>query len=323
MDTPDRILEKMLGEVKVKNFKAGRYKNRLTAFENSPYKFNELLLQGKFSKKKGARFYSSKPILVAPQHSKETPSIVSMTPKICSSFAIWPKEVRVADNLLNACKEESLHPQFVFLALNWSTKLGLGKGEDGCRLTPSDFFVQQPHWSNFHKTDPITRTKKGKTRKPKFLTHKSQLSKLFEDSIMKGAYLTDFVKGMIDSDSRNTYTLLNRNNRQLRQKWFKVFAEVLRNELDMLDEVFGIQDAPRFLIVFGPTLYNKLQALSQSVYKQSFEKLFPGRTVLYTGAFYSYRWRERSKNFKLLRQLYYPSAAGPFDVSDFRFKIEQ
>ena len=323
MDTPDGILEKLLGEVTIEEFSAREYKDRLTAFENSPYKFNELLLQGKFSKKKGARFYSSKPILVAPQHSKETPSIVSMTPGICSSFAIWPQKTGEASNLFEACRKATLHPQFVFLALNWSTKLGLGKGKDGCRLTPSDFFVQQPHWSNFHKTDPITRTNKGKTRKPKFLVHKSQLSKLFENSIMKGAYLTDFVKGMIDSDSRNTYTLLNPNNRQLRQKWFKVFAEVLRNELDMLDEVFGIQYAPRFLIVFGPTLYNKLQALSQSVYKQSFEKLFPGRTVLYTGAFYSYRWRKRSKNFKLLRQLYYPSAAGPFDVSDFRFKIEQ
>jgi hypothetical protein len=63
MDTPDSILEKLLGEVKVKNFKAGRYKNRLTAFENSPYKLNERLLQGKFSKKKGRGFILQRPFL--------------------------------------------------------------------------------------------------------------------------------------------------------------------------------------------------------------------------------------------------------------------
>ena len=325
MDTPKDILQKHFGEVRIEEFSAREYKDKLDLFADSPYKYGRRLLNGVFMPDDKGRC-SSTPILgrVKSQQLKETPNIVSMTPGICSSFAIWPKVERTANDLFDACKRAILHPQFVFLALNWSTRLGMKKGAQEDCYDAIKFFKRQPRWSNFHTIRPTRGRNNEQTAKSRFLVDDAPLVKMFDNPIIRGAYLTDFVKGKVDSNSDNTYDYLEQQCHDVGEPWFKVFTTVLQNELKAFDNVFGIQRVPKFLVIFGSTLYNKLSALSQKYHGgKSLEELFPDRIVLRTGWFYSNRWQGNKEILNNLRKLYCPSAAGPFNVSDFRFKIEK
>ena len=312
MDTKRIIMQKLLGRLNVRSFTAGQCVNKLASFAKKPYTYKRLLLQGKFSRREGKQFCFSEPVLKKsePRQSNDAPNIVNMTPSICSSFAIWPEKSQEADDLLEACKDKHLHPQFVFLALNWSTRLGLKKRDNGECVDASGFFAKQPRWSTFHKILPA-----NSQRKSQFVVKGDPLINFFSNNhFFRGAYLTDFVKGMVDSNSNEVYEFLKKQSHIQGKRWFDVYMAILKNELKALDNVFELNGSPKFLIVFGPTLYDKLQSFCGEI---TLERLFPDRIVLRTGGFYSNRWKEDEIVLKNLRQLYYPSAAGPFGVKDF------
>ena len=89
--------------------------------------------------------------------------------------------------------------------------------------------------------------------------------------------------------------------------------EVLRNELESLDTAFGNPDVPKYLVVFGPDIYNHLQDFSQRICRCSLNELFPDRHIIQTGIFYNNHW----KPTRLLRQLHYlREDENPVDIAD-------
>lgn len=78
--------------------------------------------------------------------------------------------------------------------------------------------------------------------------------------------MTDFVKGLVDSESGNVWKFLQAGEIPgCRETPFAVFAEILRNELAALDRAFALDGVPKYLVVFGATFYENLQNLAMRI----------------------------------------------------------
>ncbi len=106
--------------------------------------------------------------------------------------------------------------------------------------------------------------------------------------------MTDFVKGMVDSNSGNVWDYLCGKTLSGGDKTnFEVFLTILRNELHELDKAFGIACVPKYLIVFGPTIYHRLQSLAGKITGKKLDELFPDRIIARTQCFYGRSTRKR------------------------------
>ncbi len=207
--------------------------------------------------------------------------VIGLTPGMCSSFSVWPPVRTPAQDLLDVCQNEVLRPQFVFLGMNWSAQLSpAGHGDMNAR----QYLEQLPRWSNWHGASiapPDNKIgKKDNTR----------LVEAFTDNPLRGGYMTDFVKGLVDSDSQSILRFLRKGTLDgCGANPFAIFLDILKNELAELDRAFGLDKNAgfqKYLIVFGPTIYNILQSFVEP--GGSLGDLFPDRTVLRTGTFYAF-----------------------------------
>lgn len=293
--------------IMVKEYKVSDCRERLSEFGSVQYHYKDKPLfmrcEQMRGQARGCPFFGS-----AARKGCQSSDIVELSPSICSSFAIWPRkkvEGRIND-LMDACPDEFLRPQFVFLALNWSARIGdfYANGNQ-----PNTYFRNAARWSNFHSS--LLNTRRGHSR----------LEAAFaEQNPFRGGYLTDFVKGLVDSNGNNAYRFLAKEEAPgFEEPPFVVFIEVLKKELAALEKGFAIPDAvPKYLIFFGPTIFNRLQALSLRFLRKPLEAVFADRTILRTGAFYRGVYGlTRDENIQQLREIYLPSGAGPYDVSCF------
>ncbi len=226
-------------------------------------------------------------------------NIVRLSPDLCGSFAIWPKNGEKGDNLLEVCKTDTLRPQFVFLALNWSNKIQKA-GKQSVLSSPAEYFKGMPRWNNFHNISKET-PKRSQSRLEEFFESKDA------PNLFRGAYITDFVKGYIAQNSPDVYKFLKGGKIEgTDDKPFVVFADILRQELDALDWALGNQTVTKYLIVFGPTIYKELQRLAHNICGKTLDELFPGRKIVYTGAFYSnVRGLTRNENVERMREIHH------------------
>lgn len=171
-----------------------------------------------------------------------------------------------------------------------------------------------PRWNNFHNLSVGSRQFK-----------KSHLIESFENgNPLRGAYMTDFAKGIVSPDSTGVYKFLRSdksNVEGLDVCPFMGFVEILREELKALDEAFGNPDVPKYLIVYGTTIYKNLQNMARKFAGQSLDELFPDRTILRTGSFYNNIHGFTVGDYrKHLREIhYFPHHSGPIHVNDLQF----
>ena len=297
---------------RVAEYKIAECRNKLDRFGRMPYSYKGKSLFVDYRDGLAGDHAQGKLILA---DSKSGKSIVPLSPDICGSFAIWPPNniKGKGSNLFDICnKDEVLRPQFVFLALNWSSKITLAANRINLD-SPRDYFSTMPMWNNFHNLSKDTPKHK-----------KSHLEESFEDNPLRGAYMTDFAKGIVATDSTGVYKFLRDKHSEINGLDvcpFMGYVEILREELKALDEAFGNPDIPKYLIVYGPTLYNNLQSMAWKYKRKSLDELFPDRTILRTGSFYNNVHGLTVKGYhEQLRQLFYPPLAGPVRVTDLKFK---
>jgi hypothetical protein len=285
-------------KIKVAEFKVSDYRKELDRFGNKGYSYKGRQLfvrydSGILEKEPKGTF-----LLAKRKDEPHGSNVVRLTPGLCGSFAIWPPESGKNNNLLEECKDKTLRPQFVFLALNWSNKIQIA-GNRAKLSSPADYFSTMPRWNNFHD---LLRCKAR--HQP------SRLEEFFESTVVpnpfRGAYMTDFVKGFIAKDSRSVYKFLKQDNFEGTGKSsFEVFVKILCKELNALDKVFGNPNVPKYLVVFGPTLYNNLQYLAKKERKKTFDDFFPDRKIVYTNRFYSNVFGPtREEHLEMLRQIH-------------------
>ena len=296
--------------IKVAEYKIAECRNKLDRFGRMPYSYKGKSLFVDYRDGLTGDHAQGKLILA---DSKSGKSIVPLSPDICGSFAIWPPNNIKGTNLLDICnKDEVLRPQFVFLALNWSSKITLAANRINLD-SPRDYFSSMPMWNNFHNLSKDTPKHK-----------KSHLEESFEDNPLRGAYMTDFAKGIVATDSTGVYKFLRDKHSEINGLDvcpFMGYVEILREELKALDEAFGNPDVPKYLIVYGSTIYNNLQNMAQKFAGQSLDGLFPDRTILQTGSFYNnvHGFTVGDYREKLRQLLYYPHHSGPIHVKDLHF----
>ena len=225
---------------------------------------------------------------------------VSLTPGICSSFAVWPPVRTPAQDLMAVCQNDMLRPQFVFLGMNWSAQLSpAGHGDINAR----EYLEKLPRWSNWHGASIAPPDKKigGKDN--------TRLVEAFGNgNPFRGGYMTDFVKGLVDSNAQSVLRFLRKEALSgCGENPFTIFLDILRKELDALDKVFALTDVPKYLIVFGPAIYDGLQNLARRIVGKSLDELFPDRTVLRTGTFYAFpHGKTREQVIAGTRTLHFP-----------------
>jgi len=235
--------------------------------------------------------------------------VVSLSPSRCSSFAVWPtpdKFVGIGRScsncsmdsknncsrsgcLLTSCNEQKLRPQFVLLAVNWSAQIDQARGQV---INPMPYHNSLPAWNNYHEIA---------TRKPPKV-----LEEVISNSIFSGAYMTDFVKGFVDSQSGGVYQYLENNNvdQLLLGRPFHVFINILQNELEQLNKFFNTDDVQKYIVIFGPTLYGKLLNMATQLIGCPFSSLFPQYKILHTGYFYSNFFGTREAHVAKMREIY-------------------
>lgn len=272
--------------IRARDFRVADHRAALEAFGNSSYRY-----QGQELSVRYTGWNDPGKLILSNQAEAGD---VHLTPRLCGSFAIWPNNRRTKWVDMDACANDILRPQFVFLALNWSDNIRKRNPQrDG---TIAGYFNRLHPWCNFHNV--------------------GRLKKYFEEldipNPLRGGYMTDFAKGLVATSSAEAYRQL-RDGRINGEPLFAVFAEVLRNELEALDAAFGNPDVPKYLVVFGPDIYNHLQDFSQRICRCSLNELFPDRHIIQTGIFYNNHW----KPTRFLRQLHHLSEDGnPVDISD-------
>ncbi len=302
--------------IKVAEYKVAEYREKLDHFGRIPYRYKGKKLFMQCEQVSGKA--SGKPILADEDLSADSSDIVGLSPSICSSFAIWPNksEKLPANDLLDVCPDEVLRPQLVFVAFNWSAKVGDFYANGN---TPKTFFDSISRWSNFHNLQQTHKNTKASRLEVAFLNKNP----------LRGGYMVDFIKGLVDSDGNKAFSFLAKEEKEVPELGyapFRVFLKILKQELAALDKCFAIPDsAPKYLIFFGPTIYNRLQILSRRFCKgKPLEKVFKNRIILRTGAFYSGVFGlSRKENIQQLREIYRPSAAGPHNVADLSVKLKK
>lgn len=276
--------------IQTRTFRVADHRAALEAFGNTSYRYQGQELSVRYAD------WNDTGTLILSDHAEA--GNVRLTPRLCGSFAIWPENGGDWVDM-DACANDILRPQFVFLALNWSDNIRRRNPErDG---TIAGYFNNLHPWCNFHNV--------GRLR--------TYFEELDVPNPLRGGYMTDFAKGVVSTPAGDVYDQL-RDGRINGEPLFAVFAEVLRNELAALDEAFGTPDVPKYLIVFGPTLYNSLQGLARRICGCPLDELFPDRKIIRTGAFYSnQRGRTREESLALMRQLHCLREDGnPVDISD-------
>ena len=178
-----------------------------------------------------------------------------------------------------------LHPQFVFLGMNWSAK----NAKDAESLQKTSHII----WENGF----------------------SQQARIVLDSVLSGGYFTDFIKFYKETiltsedlhslyltpekwekrhkgatkdtkvkviDGEKEYDLLNSEEKPV--TWFEVYENIFRQELDMLEKAF---QRPEYIIIWGAKLYNFLHEASMNVHGESFCKRFSDYKVRVFGCHYA------------------------------------
>ncbi len=278
-------------QIQSRDFRVADYRAALEAFSNSSYRYQGQELSVRYTG------WNDPGTLILSDRAKA--GNVRLTPRLCGSFAIWPENGGDWVDM-DACANDILRPQFVFLALNWSDNIRRRNPQrDG---TIAGYFNNLHPWCNFHNV--------GRLR--------TYFEELDVPNPLRGAYMTDFAKGLVATSSAEAYRQLREDGIVAGQPSFKIFVEILRNELEALDAAFGNPDVPKYLVVFGPTLYNSLQSLARRICGCPLAEIFPDRKIIRTGAFYSnQRGRTREESLALMRQLHHLSEDGnPVDISD-------
>ena len=158
-----------------------------------------------------------------------------------------------------------LHPQFVFLGMNWS-------GENHADTSRTDHVV----WKNGY----------------------SQQARIFLDSVLSGGYFTDFIKfykatKLTDQDKCSLYedkVKLDNDEKDFINSigkpitWFEVYVNIFRQELEMLTRAF---QKPEYIIIWGAMLYKFLYDASMEVYKKEFQELFHDYKIRVFGCHYA------------------------------------
>lgn len=295
-------------KINVAEFTVSDYRKPLDQFGNGGYTYEGKQLFVRYDsgilekEAKGSLFLARR------QAEPRGPNVVRLAPDLCGSFAIWPPNGDKDDNLLEVCKNEILRPQFVFLALNWSNKIRI-VGNRNALLSPVAYFAGMPRWNTFHNIA------KDAPRRIQ-----SRLEEFFESqedkNPFRGAYMTDFVKGYIAQDSQSVYKFLKTGKMDgTDDNPFIVFAEILRRELDALDKTFGNPGIRKYLIVFGPTIYNNLQILANRKCGKSLDELFPDRKIVYTDKFYSNVFHAtRPQHLEMMRQIHINPRSETVDI---------
>ena len=159
-----------------------------------------------------------------------------------------------------------LHPQFVFLGMNWA-------GEN--------------HPATAMRTDHVV-WKNGY----------SQQARIVLDSVLSGGYFTDFIKfykatKLSVTDIRSLYQdkvkLDNDENDYINSEgktitWFEVYVNIFRQELEMLTQAF---QKPEYIIIWGAKLYNILYTASMKTYNKEFQELFSEYKIRVFGCHYA------------------------------------
>lgn len=278
-------------KIKVVDFPVFDSGAALERFARAPFTYKQRPLMGKCSPGKDGG------IDVVPSLDIGDGEAIQLCPGLCSSFAVWPPKVKKSDDLMKVCPDDMLRPQFVFLALNWSS-----------RIAPNDLHGESarscleriPRWGTFHRLHPRDENYPYKPEE-----HERAFTK---DNPFRGAYITDFVKGYVDSKSEKVRDFLESGEVSgCNDNPFTVFLEILRNELDSLDKAFELGNVKKYLIVFGPKIYNDLQKCAKRIQGKSLDELFPDRTVLRTGCFINRPFGKTSQQcIEGLRTLYFP-----------------
>ena len=279
-------------QVRARDFRVADHRAALEAFGNSSFRYHNQELSVRYAD------WNDTGTLILSDHAEA--GNVRLTPRLCGSFAIWPKNRRTKWVDMDACANDILRPQFVFLALNWSDNIRRRNPQrDG---SIAGYFNNLHPWCNFHNVRRL----------------KTYFEELEVPNPLRGAYMTDFAKGLVATSSAEAYRQLREDGIVAGQPSFKVFVEILRNELESLDTAFGNPDVPKYLVVFGPTLYNSLQSLARRICGCPLDELFPDRKIIRTGAFYSnQRGRTREESLALMRQLHcLREDENPVDIAD-------
>lgn len=154
-------------------------------------------------------------------------------------------------------KNPVLHPQFVFLGENWSETGNAGN--------------LQAKWSNGY----------------------CEQANVVCDSVLSGAYFTDFIKCFVQTNFQNKNDVIKQldtyNGNGFSATWFDIYLNIFENELELLNERFKLDGFPKYIIIWGCGLYDILNTLCKKHKKKTISKYFEekGHTVLVFGVHYS------------------------------------